>query len=227
VYRNLTISAVIPCYNEQDGIGKVVKSLPNFIDEIIVIDNNSSDKTSEVAKSFGANVIFEQRKGYGRAYKTGFAAVKNDIIVTMDGDASYPSEPIQPMLDRLIDENCDFLSAARMPVDWDKTNENIKRFIGNKILSLMIMILFKQNIEDSQSGMWVFRRKIFDQIKLKSDGMAFSEELKIEAFSHPEIKSLEIPFQFRYHHREGESKLNLWGDGFRNLFFLFKKRIFG
>ncbi|MBU1627033.1 glycosyltransferase family 2 protein [bacterium] len=227
MYKNLTISAVVPCYNEELGIAKVIKSFPDFIDEIIVVDNNSTDKTSEIAESLGARIIFEKKQGYGRAYKTGFKAVENDIVITMDGDASYPASPIQPMLDRLVDENLDFISAARMPVDWDRNKENVKRFVGNKILSLMIMILFTQNIEDSQSGMWVFRRKILDIVKVRSDGMSFSEELKIEAFSHPEIKSIEIPFQFKYQHREGQSKLNLWKDGFKNLIFLFQKKIFG
>ena len=201
MYKDLTITALVPCYNEELGIVKVIESFPDFIDEIIVVDNNSTDKTSEIAKSLGASVIFEKRQGYGRAYKTGFKAVKTDLVVTMDGDASYPAEPIQAMLDRLIEENLDFISAARMPLDWDKSNDNIKRFIGNKILSLTIMILFKLNIEDSQSGMWVFRRKVLDMVKVKSDGMPLSEELKIETFSNPEIKSIEIPFQFKYQHR--------------------------
>jgi len=227
MYKNHTISAVVPCYNEEQGIGKVIKNFPDFIDEIIVVDNNSNDRTSAIAKSLGARVIFEKRRGYGRAYKTGFKAVKNDIIVTMDGDASYPATPIKSMLDKLIDEDFDFISAARMPIDWDKNKDNIKRFIGNKILSLMIMILFKQDIEDSQSGMWVFRRKILNLVKVRSDGMPLSEELKIEVFCHPDIKSIEMPFQFKYQHREGESKLHLWRDGFKNLFFLFQKKIFG
>jgi dolichol-phosphate hexosyltransferase len=94
--------------------------------------------------------------------------------------------------------------------------------LGNLILSLVMSILYFRWVRDSQSGMWVFRRSILDGMKLISDGMAFSEEIKIEALKSNRVRFAEIAIQ--YSSRLGEVKLNLWRDGFYNLWFLLKKR---
>ena len=86
-----------------------------------------------------------------------------------------------------------------------------------------MMCLFFKFIIDSQSGMWVFRRDVLRKIAPQSDGMALSEEIKILAFTHPPIRCLEMPIY--YGERIGESKLNLWRDGFANLFFLARMRL--
>jgi len=229
MYNDKKISVVIPCYNEEKGISKVIKKLPDFIDEIIVVDNNSTDRTGEVAKNLGGKVIFESRKGYGRAYKTGLKSTLGDIIVTMDGDGTYPALAIPYLVDVLIEEGLDFISARRIFKSWDLLDKrNIKeavlRFIGNKVLSLTTWLLFGCYLHDSQSGMWIFRKEILPRLKVTSNGMPFSEELKIEAFRNRALKSREVPVEFYYTKREGESKLNLWRDGFRNWSFLFKKR---
>ena len=229
MYNGKKISVVIPCYNEEKGIGKVIPKLPKFVDEIIVIDNNSTDRTSEVAKSLGGKVIFEERKGYGRAYKTGLKAVEGDIIVTLDGDGTYPALAIPYLVDVLIEEELDFISARRIFKSWDllnkkNINEAILRFIGNKLLSLTTWSLFGCYFHDSQSGMWIFKKDVLSKVKVTSDGMPFSEEFKIEVFKNRSFKAREVPIEFYYAKREGDSKLNLWGDGFGNLAFLFKKR---
>jgi len=123
MYNDKKISVVVPCYNEEKGIKKVITKLPNFVDEIIVVDNNSSDHTGEVAKSLGGKVIFESRKGYGRAYKTGLKAAQGDIIVTMDGDGTYPTLAIPYLVDVLIEEELDFISARRIFKSWDLLNK--------------------------------------------------------------------------------------------------------
>src|SRR5262245_51937291 len=85
------------------------------------------------------------------------------------------------------------------------------------------MVLFRRFLIDSQSGMWIFRREILQRIRPESDGMALSQELKILAFTHPDIRCLEMPIY--YGERIGDSKLNVWRDGFYNLFFLAKMRL--
>ncbi|MBN1296319.1 glycosyltransferase family 2 protein [bacterium] len=221
---NKKISVVIPCYNEEGGIARVIPALPEFIDEIIVVDNNSSDRTAEVARNLGARVILERKQGYGCAYKAGLPAAEGDIIVTMDGDGTYPAHAISYLLDTLLFDNLDFVSAARIPVQWIHSSNMIKRYVGNVVLSIVTCILFGIHLRDSQSGMWVFRRPVLEKIQVISDGMPFSEEFKIRAFKHPEIAAREVPVQFKYITRVGESKLNLWGDGFRNLKYLFSLR---
>src|SRR3954453_13166720 len=99
---------------------------------------------------------------------------------------------------------------------------SFKHKIGNLILSIAMSLLFFRWIRDSQSGMWVFRRSIVKDMKLESDGMAFSEEIKIEAILNPNVRFGEI--SILYSSRIGETKLNAWRDGFRNIAFLLKKR---
>ena len=218
------ISVVIPCYNEEGGIGSVIPTLPDFIDEIVVVDNNSTDRTAEIAESLGARVVFEKKQGYGNAYKAGLPAAEGDIIVTMDGDGTYPAHAISYLLDTLFIDDLDFVSAARIPVQWIHSLNMIKRYFGNLGLSLATLLLFGIRLRDSQSGMWVFKRDVLDKVQVVSDGMPFSEEFKIRAFDCDDIVAREVPVQFKYITRVGDSKLNLWSDGFRNLMYLFKLR---
>ncbi|MBN2385036.1 glycosyltransferase family 2 protein [bacterium] len=224
MHKNANISVVIPCYNEEAGIGRVIEKIPGFVQEIIVVDNNSTDRTAEIARAGGAKVIHESRQGYGYAYKAGLPAASGDLIVTMDGDGTYPSIAIAYLVDILLEDELDFISARRMPLDATRSWNNIQRYFGNIVLTTVSALLFGFVIRDSQSGMWVFKKSVLDKVNVTSNGMAFSEELKIEVFRHRTLRCREVPIQFKYVQRLGHSKLHLWRDGFRNLLFLFKKR---
>jgi glycosyltransferase involved in cell wall biosynthesis len=222
MYRGKRISVVIPCHNEEQGVRAVIEQMPAIVDEILVVDNASTDRTAEVATSLGARVVHESRKGYGRAYQTGFENAKGDVIVTMDGDGTYPPNSIPLLLHVLFEDKIDFMTARR----WRSRNDKSKsalRLIGNAVLSTGTALLFRKFLVDSQSGMWVFRREVLQKIWPQSDGMALSQEIKILAFTHPDIVCLEMPIY--YGERVGESKLNLWKDGFGNLFQLAKLRL--
>jgi glycosyltransferase involved in cell wall biosynthesis len=222
VYKGLSITVIIPCLNEEQGIAEVLTRMPGYVDEVIVVDNNSTDRTAEVAQSLGARVIRENVRGYGRAYKKGFAAATGDVIVTLDGDHSYPPDAISYLLEAMLHLNADFLNASRFPVR-DRNAMSLKHKIGNLVLSLAMSLLYFHWVKDSQSGMWVFRRSILPYMTLESDGMAFSEEIKIEALKHRErVRFAEI--SILYSSRLGEIKLNPWRDGLYNLWFLFRKR---
>jgi hypothetical protein len=216
------VSVVIPTLNEEESIGHVIEKIPRdkrYEWEILIVDGDSKDRTREIAESLGARVIIEKRKGYGRAYKTGFAAAKGDIIVTLDGDDTYPAEQIPELVDYLLKNNLDFISCER----FSKMKEgamSLTHRVGNKVLTITLRVLFGVKIKDSQSGMWVFRKAILDSLNLTSDGMAFSEEIKIEAWK--KFRCEEVPIEYR--ERKGEVKLNTWEDGLKNLSFLFKKR---
>jgi glycosyltransferase involved in cell wall biosynthesis len=221
MHRNVKISVVIPCYNEEAGIQQVIRSLPACVDEVVVVDNNSSDRTAEIARANGATVVFEKRKGYGAAYKAGLPAANGDITVTMDGDLTYPSEQIEELVDHLLDRDIDFLSTSRFPLKNSKSM-NFTNKIGNMVLTFAMLLFYGKSIKDSQSGMWVYRTKILPKLNLTSDGMPFSEEIKIEAIRNRDIRFDE--YHINYHERVGEVKLEKWKDGFRNLLFLVKKR---
>src|SRR6202171_645400 len=221
MYKGQSITVIIPCLNEEQGIEKVLRAMPEFVDEVIVVDNNSTDRTSEVAASLGAKVIREEVRGYGRSYKRGFAQATGDLIITLDGDHSYPVDALSYLIEAFLHLEVDFLNASRFPVR-DAHAMSFKHKFGNLVLSLAMTMLFFRWVRDSQSGMWVLRRSIIKEMKLESDGMAFSEEIKIEALRNPRIRFGEISIQ--YSSRLGEKKLNPWRDGIRNLTFLAKKR---
>jgi glycosyltransferase involved in cell wall biosynthesis len=221
MYKDLKLTVIIPCLNEETGIERVLERMPSYVDEVIVVDNGSTDRTSEVARAFGAMVIKENVRGYGRSYKKGFANAKGDVIVTLDGDHSYPVDGISYLLEAFLHLELDFLNASRFPVR-DPKAMSFKHAVGNLILSLAMSLLFLRWVRDSQSGMWVFRRSILEGMVLEADGMAFSEEIKVEAIRNPRIRFGEISIQ--YSSRTGEIKLNPWRDGIHNLLFLVKKR---
>lgn len=221
MYKALRITVIIPCLNEEQGIEKVLRRMPEFVDQVIVVDNNSTDRTADVAESLGAQVIREQVRGYGRAYKKGFSQATGDVIVTLDGDHSYPPDAISYLLEAFLHLEVDFLNASRFPVR-DRQAMSFKHKFGNFVLSVAMSLLFFRWVRDSQSGMWVFRRSILDGMRLDSDGMAFSEEIKIEALKNSSVRFAEISIQ--YSSRLGEIKLNPWRDGIHNLLFLLRKR---
>jgi glycosyltransferase involved in cell wall biosynthesis len=222
MYKNLRITVVIPCLNEEKGIVEVLARMPDFVDEMIVVDNNSTDRTAELAKELGARVIWEEVRGYGRALKTGLMQAEGDIIVTLDGDQSYPPDAISYLLELFLRSGVRFVSASRFPLK-NKEAMSFKHWIGNKILSLAMSIFYCRWVRDSQSGMWIFERESLKEMQLVSDGMAFSEEIKIEAIRNKRIGFREIYID--YSNRMGEIKLRPWRDGFRNLHFLLRKRL--
>jgi glycosyltransferase involved in cell wall biosynthesis len=221
MYKGQKITVIIPCLNEEQGIGKILRAMPEFVDEVIVVDNNSTDRTAQVAQDLGAKVIREEVRGYGRSYKRGFAAATGDLMVTLDGDHSYPVDALSYLIEAFLHLDVDFLNASRFPVR-DRRAMSFKHKLGNLVLSLAMSMLYLRWVRDSQSGMWVLRRSIINKMQLESDGMAFSEEIKIEALKSSRIRFGEISIQ--YSSRLGEIKLNPWRDGFYNLFFLVKKR---
>lgn len=219
MYKGYSISVVIPCYNEEEGVQVTMADMPTVVDEVVVVDNNCTDRTAEVAAAMGARVVVERTPGYGAACKAGFRAARGDIIVAMDGDATYPRNFIPVLLDVMVDEGLDFISCDRT---GHKEENSFLRVLGNFVLNVAVFALYGFWLNDSQSGMWVFKRSLLSQMNLTSDHMSFSEELKIEAFTKRGVRARELPIYYKA--RVGESKLNLWRDGFANLWFLFKRR---
>ena len=222
----------MPTLNEEKGVGKTIDSIKKDISkknnwelEIAIIDGLSKDKTQEIAKKRGAKIILEKRRGYGRAYKTGMSKATGNIIVTGDADATYPFNRIHKYIQLLLDEDLDFITTDRF-AELKHGSMSVKHAFGNVVLASALRILFFINIRDSQSGMWIFKKEALKKIQPLedfNDGMPFSEEIKIEMFTAKNIRAKEIPSTLSS--REGEVKLESFKDGYRNLKFLFKKRI--
>jgi glycosyltransferase involved in cell wall biosynthesis len=220
MHRELRLTVVIPCYNEENGVREVIGRMPRSVDEVVVVDNNCTDRTAEVARSLGARVVAEKTPGYGAAYKAGLRAASGDVVITLDGDGTYPPEEIPRLVDELLDRGWDFLSASRFPLT-DGRAMHLSNRLGNWVLTVAAAVLFFKPIRDSQSGMWVFRRPMLERLRLTSDGMPFSEEIKLEAL----LRGLRFgEGHIPYGARIGEVKLQKWRDGWENLTFLVKKR---
>jgi len=221
MYKDKTISLVIPCLNEERGIHQVLSRVPSCIDTIIVVDNGSSDNTAAIASSLGAQVVVMPKKGYGRAYRAGFAHCQTDIIVTADGDGTYPIELIPQMLDYLMEQDADFVSGNRFPMENEQAMAS-HLVLGNRLISDMLCRVFGVKFQDGLSGMWVFYRSILDIVILKSNRWSFSQEIKIEAVMHGlQFKEFHIP----YAPRLGETKLGPISVGIENVFFLLWHRL--
>jgi len=223
----MKVTIIIPTINEEKAIGRVISEIQlnllkkKYDIEVLVIDGASTDNTAKIAEDLGAKVITEKRKGYGRAYKTGFERATGDIIVTADGDYTYPMTVIPELIERLEKDNLDFITTNRFKYMDKKSVRNLHK-IGNAILTSVTRILFSIDIKDSQSGMWIFRKKILDRLVLKSDGMPFSEEIKIEAYTKG-LRCAEMPI--RYRTRIGEVKLESYKDGYKNIQYLLLKKL--
>lgn len=219
----MQLSVIIPTMNEEQSIGQVIDSVHQAMQgweyEVLVVDTNSKDRTREIAAQKGAVVIDEPRRGYGRAYKTGFEKAKGDVIATLDADCTYPAEEIPALHKMLVDQDLDFITTNRF-ARLEEGAMTAKHRVGNFALTFVSNLFFGVRIKDSQSGMWVFRRSILDRLVLSDDGMPMSEEIKIEAFRR--VRSAEVPITYR--RRVGEVKLSSWKDGWKNMKFLFKKR---
>ncbi len=212
---------VITCHNEVAGLEVLLRDIPPVVDEVVVVDNCSTDTTAAVGRSFGARVIYEPKKGYGNAYHAGFENATSDIIATMDADGMYPLESIWRLVRTMTRQGYDFITTRRIP-DRRRGFFSLIRYMGDVALNIVTRVLFRVKLKDSQSGMWVFKRKILESLNITSTGMAMSQELKIEAFLHPDVTAVEIPVLY-HDERIGDSKLSLWRDGFGNLGFLFAK----
>lgn len=222
------VSFVIPALNEEKAIKKVIKEIPisklkkiGYSTEIVIVDNGSTDKTGHIARQNGATVFVQPVRGYGNAYKAGFANATGDIIITGDADCTYPFKNALAFLEILENEKLDFINTNRLN-NVDKENMHWTHEFGNHFLTRICRILWRGfPFRDSQSGMWIFKKNIWSKLHVKSSGMPFSQELKAEAFRKG-FKCKEIDIEYRA--RVGEVKLRGFKDAVGNTVHLFVKK---
>src|SRR5258707_2140894 len=142
------ITVVIPALNEEKGIGSVLKEIPvstlmdmGYETEVMVIDNGSKDKTRYIAREYGATVIIQPIRGYGNAYKAGFANASGDIIATGDADLTYPFEDLPKIIKKMEKEELDFISTNRLK-HINPGAMTLSHIFGNKLLTKIIKFLF-------------------------------------------------------------------------------------
>lgn len=223
--RNKRITLIIPCKNEGTALRTLLGTVPAFVDEVLVIDNGSTDNTVAVGRSLGAKVISEKRHdakgiGYGFAHQTGILQASGDIIVTMDGDGTYPMDAIRPAVTQLLQKKLDLLSCTRYPL-VQKTAVSPIRQLGVRILNLEVSLLFGYPMHDILTGMWVGSTSALRELQLVEGGWNLSPEIKLKAISNPTFAFGE--FHILHKHRGGGvSKQAIWITGFDHLFYILR-----
>lgn len=212
----LRVAVLVPCFNEEAAIATVVgdfrKALPDA--KIYVYDNNSRDRTSEVAQAAGAEVRSERRQGKGNVVRRMFADIDADIYVLVDGDATYDAPSAPRMIDRLVNDHLDMVVGFR--VDQSVAAYRAGHRTGNWMLTSFLSSVFGQSFRDILSGYRVFSRRFVKSFPVLSDGFEIETELSVHALELAlPVTEIETPY---YARPEGSvSKLNTWRDGFRIL----------
>ena len=160
------ISVVIPAYNEAKRIGVVLSKIPDFVDEVIVVDDGSGDETSEVARSFGVKVIrLNENQGKGAAMSAGIEEASGDVVVFMDADGQHKPEEIIKLLKPIVDGKADFVVGSRMIKTQGK--RPFIRKLSNFLSTALIRLKLGVNVKDTQSGFRAIRREFLPQIESK------------------------------------------------------------
>jgi glycosyltransferase involved in cell wall biosynthesis len=224
------ISLILPCRNEGAHLQDVIRSIPENIDEIIIVSNKSTDNTVEVGRQIAMEnpkvIVLEDNRtlagiGYGYAHISGIKAATGDFIMGGDGDATYPFEDAEKIIQFMNDNNLDFVSCNRYPVPKHVVIP-LKLRIGVMLLNWEIRLLYGIKIKDALSGMWIFRQSIKEELNLTMGDWNLSPQIKLNAATNPNIKFAE--YAICQKRRQGETKQNYFKTGFSHALWILKNR---
>lgn len=208
------IAVLIPCYNEAKTIGKVVrdykKALPDAT--IYVYDNNSTDKTDEIAKKAGAVVRYEYKQGKGNVIRSMFRDINAECYLMIDGDDTYPSENAREMCDLILNKKADMVVGDRLSSTYFLENKRLFHNFGNKLVRFSINRLFKNKVKDIMTGYRAFNYSFVKGFPVLSKGFEIETEMTIHAVDK-NYKIVEIPVNYKDRPEGSVSKLNTYKDG--------------
>jgi glycosyltransferase involved in cell wall biosynthesis len=203
------IKVIIPAYNEQNAIANVINDIPEIVDEIIVISNNSTDDTEENAKNVGATVLKEHRKGYGYACLKGMDYItknekKPDIIVFLDGDYSDYPEQLTALIHPILKNNLDFVVGARVKELRESGSMTMQQVFGNWLATFLMKLFFNAKFTD----LGPFRAIKYDKLvglKMEDKTYGWTVEMQLKVLKQ-KLSYAEIPMKYR--NRIGVSKVS-------------------
>lgn len=220
----MTIAVLIPCFNEEQTVGRVVEDIKKELPEaaVYVFDNNSDDRTAELAKEAGAIVRKEAKRGKGNVVRSMFRQVDADIYVMIDGDDTYPAGEIHKLIAPIQNEEADICIGDRL-TDGSYEDENRRLFhtFGNSLVKRLINRLFDADMKDIMSGYRAFSRRFVKTAPIISDGFEIETEITLFAL-HNKLRIKQIPIGFRERPEGSLSKLNTLSDGFKVLLTIFR-----
>lgn len=192
------VVAIIPAYNEEKALADVIGKTLEHVDEVIVVDDGSSDKTSEVAIEAGARVIKHSvNLGKGEALKSGFKAIGDDsIIITIDGDGQHNPSEIPDLVRPIIEDGADLVNGSRY-MNGPEENTPAYRRVGQKVLDIATNISAGTKVTDSQSGFRAFSPKSKNVFRFKDTGFGIESEMLVDA-AEAGLKIVEVPITVRY-----------------------------
>ncbi|WP_190973721.1 glycosyltransferase family 2 protein [Bifidobacterium tissieri] len=220
--ENPTIAVLLPCYNEEVTIGKVVRdfraALPTA--DIYVYDNNSTDKTAEIAAAEGAIVRKEPRQGKGNVIRAMFEEIDADVYVMSDGDDTYPADAAPAMVDKVL-EGYDMVIGDRLSSTYFQENKRPFHNFGNKLVRGSINHLFGSNVRDIMTGYRAFSFTYVKTYPVLSRGFEVETEMTIHTLDK-NVRWYEMPIQYRDRPEGSVSKLNTVGDGIKVMSTIFR-----
>lgn len=224
--HNKTITLVVPCKNEARIIRSFIKRVPSYVDEILVVDNNSHDGTARIAKRAGAVVLRERRSvngvGYGFAHQTGIAKATGDYIVAVDGDDTYPVESIKTIINYMEKYGLDIVSCNRLPLVNTHAISWIRK-LGIHLLNIEVRLLYGKRISDILTGMWVGKREALKELNLTNGDWNLSPEVKLAAMTSPGVHFSE--YHIRHFARtQNVSKQRILATGIAHALYIVKRR---
>lgn len=225
--HDVKIAVLIPCYNEESTIEKVVRDFRAQLPDanIYVYDNNSKDNTAAVATLAGAFVKRERRQGKGNVVRSMFRDIQADVYVMVDGDDTYPAEFVHDLLQPVLTGEADMVIGDRLS-NGSYTHENKRPLhnFGNWLVKTLINRLFKSSLQDIMTGYRTFSHSFVKNMPVHSAGFEIETEMTLHALDKRFFIE-EIPIQYRDRPEGSESKLNTFSDGMRVLktvFWIFK-----
>jgi glycosyltransferase involved in cell wall biosynthesis len=214
--KHPAIAVLIPCYNEELTIAKVIRDFSSILPDtdVYVYDNNSTDRTAEIARSAGATVCQEPLQGKGNVVRRMFADVEADIYVLIDGDDTYEAASAPKLISALLEQNLDMVNGLRVPEE--KEAYRIGHRFGNRLLTGTVSMLFGDRFLDMLSGYRVFSRRFVKSFPALATGFEIETELTIHALEL-RMPIAEISTPYRGRPKGSESKLRTLHDGVRIL----------
>ncbi len=203
------IKVIIPAYNEQDSISKVVKDIPEFVAEVIVVNNNSNDNTGNEASKAGATVLLEKRAGYGYACLKGMDYIAQqkeqpEIIVFLDGDYSDYPEQLTEIIAPIFNNNFDFVIGARNKELREKGSMTPQQIFGNWLATFLMKLFFRSRFTDLGPFRAIKYDKLLD-LKMEDKTYGWTVEMQLKALKQ-KLNYIEIPVKYR--NRIGVSKVS-------------------
>ena len=208
------IAVLIPCYNEGKTIERVVKDYKKELPgaDIYVYDNNSADDTAKIAKSAGAIVKYEHRQGKGNVVRSMFKDIEADCYLMIDGDGTYPADSAKKMCKMVLDDGADMVIGDRLSSTYFQENKRRFHGFGNKLVRLLINMIFRSHIKDIMTGERAFSRDFVKTFPVLSKGFEIETEMTIHALDK-NFYIEEIPISYKDREEGSESKLNTVSDG--------------